>query len=206
MGGYKKGMEESKRREIDQLLDQYEEEFEKSQKDYQWLFVRPDGKMQKGLMLIGEAPGKNEVLEGKPFVGAAGEKLKDFLKILDLKRDDIYITNIIKYRLYRINEKTNNMVNRPARKDEIESSAIYLKKEIEILEPKVIVTLGNVALKGILDNHSVSIGDYHGKRWDYNKSILFPLYHPASLIYNQKLIDEYNKDVLKLKELLVSLR
>lgn len=165
--------------------------------------VLGDGNVNSKLMLIGEAPGKDEVRLGKPFVGKAGKKLSYFLDFINVKREDIYISNAIKYRLSKKSPKTNRLINRPALKKDITNNREYLIEEINIINPKIIVTLGNVPLKSLINNN-VSVGDYHGQiTFLGNKPfILFPLYHPASLIYNRSLEDIYMKDLDKLKELI----
>ncbi len=156
------------------------------------------------LVIVGEAPGKDEVLQGKPFVGAAGKNLKEFMELIGLSREEVFITNAIKYRLSRINERTNRVVNRPATKFDILSNQKWLHKEIKLLQPKIIVTLGNVPLKSVLNNFNSSVGSMHGTLQECSieghKYNLFPLYHPASIIYNRSLLETYNRDVLNLKE------
>ncbi|HHY91355.1 MAG TPA: uracil-DNA glycosylase, partial [Clostridiales bacterium] len=96
-----------------------------------------DGNPDASILLVGEAPGAKEIEQGKPFVGQAGKNLDDFLKILALEREDIYITNVVKFRPYRINEKTGKKVNRPPNKQEIEKHVKYLQEEIKIIQPKI---------------------------------------------------------------------
>jgi len=155
---------------------------------------------------VGEAPGKDEVRLSKPFVGAAGKNLSEFLEMLDIDRESIYITNAIKYRLSKINSKTGRTINRPATKEEINLNREYLLKEIDIIKPEYIVTLGNVPLKSVMSDYNINIGDVHGKLMTVTvHSItlnLFPLYHPASVIYNQSLKKVYFEDIQKLKEIL----
>jgi len=167
------------------------------------------GKCPAPIMLVGEAPGREEVKLGKPFVGPAGKNLSEFLYFLGLKREDIYITNTIKYRLSQINEKTGREINRPPKKSDIEENLFFLQKEVSIVKPDVIVTLGNVALKGITGDFSINIGQYHGRliQWDINGIgyNIFPLYHPASVIYNRKLYSTYLEDLNELKMTLKSI-
>lgn len=168
--------------------------------------VLGDGSIDSKLILVGEAPGKDEVLKKKPFVGAAGKNLSEFLNILNVNRKDIYITNVIKYRLSRVNPQTNRISNRPPTNEEIRKNSGYLLKEINIINPKIIVSLGNVPLRAVSGDMKIKIGQVHGNikevivgELKYN---LFPLYHPASIIYNRKLKDVYYEDLKKLKELL----
>lgn len=153
-------------------------------------------------MLIGEAPGEKEEEMKRPFVGQAGKNLDEFLNILELNREDIYITNVVKIRPYKINPKTNRKSNRPPNSFEIEISLNTLKKEIDIIKPQIIVTLGNIPLRAVLNNKKASIGEFHGKAINIDSFILFPLYHPASIIYNRSLKEIYYEDILKLKALI----
>ncbi len=161
-----------------------------------------DGNYNSGIAMIGEAPGKDEVTQGKPFVGLAGGKLKEFLDYIGLTREDLYVTNAIKYRLFKTNPKTNKKSNRPAKIIEIKSSMPYLASEMKLLNPRLIITLGNVPLKAITATFNITIGDVHGTVIDVGGLSVFPLYHPASLIYNRSLEETYYKDLDKLKIIL----
>ncbi|HHV28763.1 MAG TPA: uracil-DNA glycosylase [Clostridium sp.] len=187
----------SKSERLNNLYDLYKKEFDGEE------IVLGDGNVESGLILIGEAPGKEEVLNSKPFVGTAGKNLAEFLDKLGLRREDIYITNAIKYRLSKVNPETGRVSNRPAAKKEILENRDYLLKEIEIINPEYIVTLGNVPLRSVYGDFSITIGEVHGSLnkvkilgAEFN---LFPLYHPASIIYNSKLKEIYNEDLNKLK-------
>ncbi len=162
------------------------------------------------VMLIGEAPGEQESLQGRPFVGKAGQNLNSFLAVLELKREDIYITNVVKIRPTKVSEKGRTS-NRPPNKEELALFTPYLMEEILRVEPKMIVTLGNVALKALRGPRAV-IGDMHGaasavtvkhEKQEAEFS-LFPLYHPASIIYNRSLQAVYDDDLRALKEILRS--
>lgn len=157
------------------------------------------GNIKGEVVLVGEAPGEKEEETGKPFVGAAGKNLDEFLDIIKLNRDDIYITNVVKIRPYKINPKTGRKSNRPPNKKEIEASLGILKEQLEFIHPKVVVTLGNVPLKAVLGDDAAKIGTYHGRPIEINNFVLFPLYHPASIIYNRALYDTYIEDIKKLK-------
>lgn len=154
------------------------------------------------IMLVGEAPGAKEEELQKPFVGQAGKNLSEFLEILNLKREDIYITNVVKIRPYKVNEKTNRKSNRPPTKEEIKKYKEILMKEIEIIWPKVIVTLGNHSLQAIYEDEKVVIGNVHGTLIDKKVFKLYPLYHPAAVIYNRSLRETYVNDLYRLKEIL----
>jgi len=152
------------------------------------------------IMLVGEAPGANEEKQGRPFVGVAGKNLDEFLKIVGLERQDIYITNVVKLRPSKNSPKTGNAVNRPPTKEEIEAFLPLLEKEIEEINPKFIVTLGNVPLKAVTKNQKITIGDVHGQKLDVEGKNVLPLYHPASIIYNRSLKETYLEDLTKIKD------
>ncbi len=162
------------------------------------------------VMLIGEAPGEQESLQGHPFVGKAGQNLNGFLEVLELKREDIYITNVVKIRPTKVSEKGRTS-NRPPNKEELALFTPYLMEEILRVEPRMIVTLGNVALKALCGPKAV-IGDMHGAAASVivkhekqeGEFSLFPLYHPASIIYNRSLQAVYDDDLRTLKDLLRS--
>ena len=140
------------------------------------------------LMLIGEAPGEQEALQGRPFVGKAGKNLDGFLQTLQLEREEIYITNVVKVRPSKISA-AGRVVNRPPSREEKALFTPWLKREIAIVRPRVLVTLGNVALQAFLDD---TIGNRHGKFSDAvledgMNLPLFALYHPASVNYNASL-------------------
>ncbi len=186
--------------ELDELYKQYAQNFENEQ------VVLGEGCIDSPLVIVGEAPGKDEVTQGKPFVGVAGKNLKEFMDLIGLTRESVYITNVIKYRLGKLNEKTRRIINRPATKKDIINSQQWLHNELILLCPKLIVTLGNVPLKAVTNNFELSIGDIHGTLHTCcigeNTYKLFPLYHPASIIYNRGLKEIYNEDILLLREVL----
>lgn len=185
------------RQKLDELYCRYKKEFEKEE------IVLGDGCLTSPLVIVGEAPGKDEVVLGRPFVGAAGKNLNEFINILGIERNALFITNAIKYRLGKLNPKTQRIINRPATTQDIRNNQRWLHDEISILKPQIIVTLGNVPLKSIMDDFKVTIGDMHGGfhacNISGNEFKLFPLYHPASIIYNRALKEVYYKDVIELK-------
>lgn len=180
----------------DKILSLSEEMFEGKK------VVLGEGILNADIMLIGEAPGGQEEKQGKPFVGSAGKNLNEFLEHINLKRENIYISNVVKIRPCKLNEKTNRTVNRAPNKKELEFFIPFLKEEIKDINPKIIVTLGNTALRAVLNDNSASIGDYHGKLTDSNNLHIFALYHPASIIYDQSLKEIYYEDLDKLKKVI----
>lgn len=159
-----------------------------------------EGNLNAQIVLVGEAPGSKEVELKKPFVGQAGKNLDEFLDTVQLKREDIYITNVVKIRPYRINEKTGRKVNRPPNKEEIEKYSKVLFKELDVIKPRLIVTLGNVPLKTLTNNKNIKVSEAHGEVIKVKEKTIFSLYHPAAVIYNRKLKDVYLKDLVKLKD------
>ena len=135
------------------------------------------------LMLIGEAPGEQEALKLRPFVGKAGKNLDQFLQTLELRREEIYISNVVKIRPSKISP-AGRIVNRPPTREEKALFTPWLMKEIALVRPRAIVTLGNVALQAFVDD---VIGNRHGR------------YHPASVIYNHSLKTVYAQDLQTLK-------
>lgn len=163
------------------------------------------------IMLIGEAPGEQETLQGRPFVGKAGKNLDGFLSVVGLLREEIYISNVVKVRPVKISAK-GTVSNRPPNREELELFTPWLMREILLVQPKTIVTLGNVALKALLGQEK-NIGQCHGAETAAEISIpgekglwscrVYPLYHPASIIYNRALVTTYQEDLQRLRELLV---
>ncbi|HSH35437.1 uracil-DNA glycosylase [Schnuerera sp.] len=161
------------------------------------------GDLNSPILLIGEAPGAKEVEVGEPFVGQAGKNFEEFLEVLNIKRENVYITNSVKYRPTKTNPKTKRVSNRTPKVKEIDVFREYLYEEISIINPKIIITLGNIPLKAIF-NEDLKIGEVHGKSMSTKiKNInykIFPLYHPAAVIYRRELKDIYMKDLIKLKK------
>lgn len=151
-------------------------------------------------VLIGEAPGEQEALQGRPFVGKAGKNLNELLEIAGLERQSMYITNTVKFRPTRISD-AGRVVNRPPTREEIELFLPWLKKEIALIAPKRIVTLGNVPLKALIGK-AATIGEMHGQYVLWQDVPVYPLYHPASLIYNRALRPVYEEDVRRLGDLI----
>jgi len=153
-----------------------------------------DGNPDADMVFIGEAPGKNEDLQGKPFVGAAGKLLDEMLKMIGLNREDIYITNIVKYR------PPNNRDPFPEEKI---AFLPYLQMQLEIIQPKLVVTLGRHSLNCFLPD--LQISQVHGQPKRYNGQVYLPLFHPAAALYNgsmkQTLIDDFVAIPLILKKI-----
>ncbi len=150
--------------------------------------VFADGSPDARIVFIGEAPGKNEDLQGKPFVGAAGKFLDEMLSMIELKRSDIYITNIVKYR------PPNNRDPLP---EEKEAFLPYLVRQLEVIKPVLVVTLGRHSMEAFLPG--LKISQIHGQpkriMFGTEKLVVLPLFHPAAALYNgamrQTLVDDF---------------
>ena len=164
------------------------------------ILVFGEGALSARVMLIGEAPGEQETLQRRPFVGKAGKNLDEFLQLAQLNRSELYVTNTVKFRPTRVS-KAGRIVNRPPTKEEIELFRPFLLREIEWVHPEYVVTLGNVPLQ-TLTNRDTVIGAVHGQVLNAAGFLLYPMYHPASMIYNPTLREVYRTDVLRLAELL----
>lgn len=149
------------------------------------------GNPNADIMFIGEGPGKNEDEQGLPFVGAAGKLLDEMLASVGLKREDVYIANVVKCR------PPNNRDPLP---NEIESCIPYLKEQIVLIQPKIIVTLGRFSMNLFLPDAKISRD--HGKLQKVNKLHILPLYHPAAALYNGGLRDTLFQDFSLLSKIL----
>ena len=160
------------------------------------------------LMLIGEAPGGEEEKLGRPFVGKAGKNLDGFLEAVGLERGEIWISNVVKVRPSRVGP-TGRTANRPPDRAELEAFTPLLKEEILLVRPRLLVTLGNTALRAVL-GRDASVGTLHGRAVSAEISAggerlslpLFALYHPASVIYNRSLSEVYAHDLELLRTFL----
>jgi DNA polymerase len=143
-----------------------------------------DGNPDAEIVFIGEAPGKNEDQQGLPFVGAAGKFLNEMLDSIGLKREDVYITNIVKYRPPN---------NRDPSSSEKDAFLPYLQAQIEVIQPKVVIPLGRHSMNCFLPD--LQISKVHGQPKRYKGMVYIPLYHPAAALYNggmrQTLLDDF---------------
>ena len=153
-----------------------------------------EGSHNARIMFVGEAPGKNEDLQGIPFVGASGKFLNEMLEMIGLERKDIYITNIVKYR------PPNNRDPLP---DEKASFLPYLVEQLTIIKPKVIVTLGRHSMDVLLPG--LIISQEHGIPRKYEDVTYLPLFHPAAAMYNGKLRQTLFDDFAKIPEIISQL-
>jgi DNA polymerase len=158
-----------------------------------------EGSHDAKVIFIGEAPGKNEAKTGKPFCGASGKVLDQLLSHINVSRQDVYITNVVKDR------PTNNRDPKP---EEIKIYAPFLDRQIEIIKPKVIATLGRFSMEYIMKKFGLedkfdTISKIHGKKFKVPDKdlIVIPFYHPAVGVYNNHTIPDLKKDFEILKDL-----
>ncbi|WP_333862014.1 uracil-DNA glycosylase [Clostridium sp.] len=167
-------------------------------------YIPGNGPIPCPILFVGEAPGKTEIIQGKPFVGMAGKTFENYLNSIDLKREEVRITNTcffrpIKIKISKDGKKT--ISNRTPRVSEIKLFKEILNEEINIVNPKIIITLGNIPLKSFTEFDS--IGKCHGNIY-FNKNLnkpIFPMYHPSALTYNRNENFQfiYEEDWRKLK-------
>ena len=150
------------------------------------------GNPQARVLIVGEAPGKNEDLQGEPFVGAAGKYLNELLSYAGLKREDVFIANVLKCR---------PPGNRDPRPEEIQLCADYLREQTRTIDPEWIVTLGNFATKFILRT-DVGITRLHGTLQQAGRFKVFPVFHPAAALYDGKKREALTNDFVTLGQLL----
>lgn len=153
--------------------------------------VPGEGSADADIMFIGEAPGRNEDIHGKPFIGAAGKFLDEMLETVKISREDVFITNIVKYR------PPNNRDPLPK---EVEDCRPWLEKQIKLIEPKLIVFLGRHSLNRFFPDEQISKvhGELLKKKFkNISVSNFFALYHPAAALYNgslrETLLDDFRK-------------
>src|SRR3989344_4433285 len=154
-----------------------------------------EGSHSAQILFIGEAPGDNEAKTGRPFCGRAGKVLDMLLESVGIERKDVYVTNVVKDR---------PPGNRDPLPDEIAIYAPFLDRQIDIIKPKVVATLGRFSMAYVMNRYGLefeldSISKLHGKSFQASNFKLVPLYHPAAAIYNQHLLDTLKEDFKVLK-------
>lgn len=153
--------------------------------------VPGEGNPEAEVLFIGEAPGFNENQQGRPFVGVSGQLLRKTMAENGFKENEVFITNIVKFRPPE---------NRDPTPQEIEFFRPFLDKQIEIINPKYIVTLGRFSMYKFL-GEGVSISRIHGQVRMVGKCFIFPMFHPAAALRDPKVMQEFKNDFRKLKEL-----
>ncbi len=157
--------------------------------------VMGDGNIDADIVFIGEAPGKNEDEQGLPFVGAAGKFLNEMLADAGMSRSDVYITNIVKYR------PPNNRDPLP---EEKKAFWPYLVRQLDVIRPKVVVTLGRHSMEYFLPGAKISQIHGQAKRITFgdSKLVIVPLYHPAAALYNGSMRGVLAEDFTKLPKII----
>ena len=143
------------------------------------------------VMFVGEAPGRNEDLQGEPFVGAAGQLLNELLAHAGLKREEVFIANVLKCR---------PPGNRDPEQLEIETCTPFLREQIRLIGPDILVTLGNFATKFVLRTET-GITRLHGTTQQAGRFTVLPMYHPAAALYDGSKRDELFTDFARIREL-----
>jgi len=152
-----------------------------------------EGNPDANLMIIGEGPGKDEDALGRPFVGRSGKLLDKIIELIDMSRKDVFIANVVKCR------PPNNRKPLP-----IESKTckkLLLFKQIKIIKPKVICTLGSSALEALIEK-PVAITKLRGKIIKFKQTVILPTYHPAYILRNRKELENFSADLKKAKDIL----
>ncbi len=171
--------------------------------EHKFFPVIGEGSHMAHIMFVGEAPGKNEAETARPFCGRSGKFLDEMLESIHLNRSDVYITNIVKDR---------PQDNRDPSAEEIALYAPYLDRQIEIIQPKVIATLGRFSMSYIMSKFGIAdqmkpIGQMHGQEFhvkaDYGDIVIVPLYHPAVALYDGSTRDTLLADFQVLKKYVV---
>lgn len=155
--------------------------------------VPGEGPADAEIMFIGEGPGFHENEQGRPFVGAAGKFLDELLNQIGLKREQVFIGNVVKCR---------PPGNRDPKPEELEACDIYLERQIQAINPKVIVTLGRFSMAKFLPNAKIS--DVHGRAMRVRGRLVVPMYHPAAALHQPSLRPVVEQDFARLPELIAS--
>jgi len=155
--------------------------------------VPGEGDINAKIMFVGEAPGRNEDEQGRPFVGRAGDLLSRMLNIINLKREEVWIGNVVKCR---------PPDNRDPMVDELRNCSCYLEQQIKLVDPKIIVPLGRFALEHF--DKKGKISKDHGKARVWRNRILYPIYHPAAALRNSQIAAVLADDFRKIPFLLRS--
>lgn len=189
-------------------------------------FLGGYGKFPGSLMMVGEAPGANEIEKGIPFCGQAGKVLDGYFEALNITRNDLYITSTVRSRPYKDKiiqgkhaAERSSRSNRTPTSYEVFAFAPILDTEIETVQPQIIITLGNIALQRLLGK-GYQVSQVHGQarrshiqqvdadhmdqgyHWSEQEYWIFPMYHPAAVLYNRSLTTIIAEDLVILRELI----
>lgn len=165
-------------------------------------FVLGEGNVDSPIVFIGEAPGGEEEKLLHPFVGKAGKNLNEFLDEIHLLRQDVYITNAVKFRPTKENSATKRESNRTPTTAEILLYRDWLIEELKVISPKLVVTLGNTPLFSLTGDKELKITACHGQLLEHSLDSvsfkLMPFYHPAAIIYRRELAEVFRQDMQQL--------
>lgn len=185
-----------KKEQLEKLKEQMEKDLSLPLRKGATQLVFGEGNPDAKIYFLGEAPGYYEDQKGRPFVGRAGQLLNNILENIGLKREDVYISNIVRFRPPE---------NRDPEPEEITAFAPYIDKEIEIVDPKIIVTLGRFSMNKFLPGEKIS--QIHGQPknilWHKNKKTVIPMYHPAAALRNEEILRQFKDDFQLLPKLLL---
>lgn len=184
----------TKKEKLENLRKRMEKDKNLPLRDTATHLVFGEGNPESDIYLLGEAPGAVEDRTGRPFVGNAGKLLDKILQNIGIKREDVYITSVVRFRPPE---------NRPPKPKELAAFAPYVDEEIKIIDPKIIVTLGSFSLRKFLPGAKIS--EVHGQvfqiNWQGKERIIFPMFHPAAALRNQNVMEQFKKDFQKLRQL-----
>lgn len=158
--------------------------------------VYDDGPWTATLMFVGEAPGRLEDIVGRPFVGAAGRLLNTMLAEIGIRRGDVYVTNVVKHRPTK--NRNGILKNRRPNESEIKACKPWLHEQVELIDPRLIVPLGNVAMQTILESKE-KIGDVHGQRFERDGRTVIPTFHPAG-IRGKQMMQAFREDFATIRD------
>ncbi len=153
--------------------------------------VPGEGPENAAIMFIGEAPGFHEDRQGRPFVGAAGQYLDELLALIGMKREQVYICNVIKCRPPQ---------NRDPQPEELEACKAYLDRQIELIQPQVILTISRFAMARWFPGKKIS--DIHGKPKKFGARVILPMYHPAAALHQPSLKRVLEEDFKRVPQII----
>lgn len=185
----------NKQKELDMLFEEIKKFELPKKRSAGPNLVFGEGNIDADIMFIGEAPGFYEAQQGRPFVGNAGKLLNKLLESIGLKREDVYITNLIRFRPPE---------NRDPLPKEVEEYTPFLKKHVAIIKPKIIVTLGRFAMNYFLPDAKITRD--HGKIHKLTNNVIYPVFHPAAALRDEQRMQELQDDFQKLKDILARMQ
>jgi len=185
----------SKQKQLQQLKSKMENDMSLPLRESATHLVFGEGNPDADVYFLGEAPGQFEDLQGRPFVGQAGKLLDKLLASIGMKREDVYISNMVRFRPPN---------NRPPTPKELAAFEPYVSEELEIVQPKLVVTLGRFAMEKFLPEEKISKthGQMRTVQWHGKTIRLFPIYHPAAALRSSSMRQALEEDFKKIPEVL----